>query len=80
VAIREADEPIHHCPHQLAHEQLATHRVGVPNNNHLHMEGCEMSLHVLYMALGPTNVAGIMTSMITCENGMGKSMGGVVGS
>ena len=32
------------------------------------------------VALGPTNVAGITASMITCENGIGKSRGGVAGS
>ena len=32
------------------------------------------------VALGPTNVAGITTSMIACENGIGKSVDGVTGS
>ena len=32
------------------------------------------------VALGPTNVAGITTSMISCENGIGNSLGGVAGS
>ena len=31
VTIREADEPIHRCSHQSAHERLAFHRIGVPN-------------------------------------------------
>ena len=32
------------------------------------------------VALGPTNVAGITASMIACENGIGKALGGVAGS
>ena len=47
VAIREADEPIHRCSHQGVHEQLASHRVGAPNQHHLHMESREMGLWVL---------------------------------
>ena len=30
------------------------------------------------VTLGPTSVAGITTSMITCENGVGNSLGGGV--
>ena len=32
------------------------------------------------VALGPTNVAGITASMIACENGIGKALGGVASS
>ena len=81
VAIREADEPIHHRAHQRAHEQLALHRIRSPNQHHLCMEGREVSLWVLHplkVALGPTNVAGSTTSIIACKNGIGKSLGGVV--
>ena len=31
MAIREADEPVHRCSYQGAHEQLASHRIGAPN-------------------------------------------------
>jgi len=55
MAIREANEPIHRFAYQRAHEQLALHRVGAPNQHHLRMEGREMSLRVLY----------------TCEDGFG---------
>ena len=52
MAIREADEPIHHCSHQCAHEQLASHRVKTPNQHRLCMEGREVSLWVLYTREG----------------------------
>ena len=32
------------------------------------------------VTLGPTSVAGIAASTISCENGVGNSLGGVVGS
>jgi len=32
------------------------------------------------VTLGPTNVVGITTSMIACENGIGNSLGGVASS
>ena len=38
------------------------------------------SFTLVKVALCPTNVAGITTSMIACENGIGKSLGGVAGS
>jgi len=52
MAIREADEPIHHRSHQSAHEQLALYSVRTPNQHHLRMEGREVSLWVLYTREG----------------------------
>ena len=47
MAIREADEPVHRCSCQGAHEQLASHRIGPTKQHHLCMKSCEVSLRVL---------------------------------
>ncbi len=72
VAIRDADEPIHCRPYQRAHEQLTPYCIKTTNQHHLRVESCKM---------GPrTYVAGITTSIITSEKGMGNSLGGVTHS
>jgi len=83
MAIREDDEPVHRCSRQGAHEQLASHPIGAPNQHYLRVESREMGLQVpvpVKVTLGPTSMAGITTSMISCENGVGNSLGGGAGS
>ena len=85
MAIKEADEPVNRCSHQGAHEQLASHRIGGPNQHHLHMKSREMGLRVLRTSegnFGPYKCGwyGITASMISCENGIRNSLGGVAGS
>ena len=46
MAIREADEPVHCCSRQGAHEQLASYRIRAPHQHHLRVESRKMSLRV----------------------------------
>ena len=83
VAIREADEPVHGRSYQSAHEQLTPLRIGALNQHHLCMESRKVGLWsstLVKVTLGPTSVAGITASMISSENGVGNSLGGVSGS
>jgi len=83
VAIREANEPISHCSHQSAHEQFASHRVGAPTNIICVWKAVRWAFESFVpvkVTLGPTNVDGITASMISCENSIRISLGGVAGS
>jgi len=83
VAIKEADEPIHRCAYQHAHEQLASHHVRAPNQHHLRMEGREMSLWVLYTCecgFGPHECGRYHGVHDRLREWHWEMLGGVVGS
>ena len=83
MAIREADEPVHRCSFQSAHEQLALHCIGAPNQHHLCMEGRKVGLRVFHPGeghLGPYQRGWYHCITISGENGVGNSLGGVLGS
>ena len=52
MAIKEADELVHGRSCQSAHEQLAPHRIGAPNQHHLCMESRKVGLRVFHPGEG----------------------------
>ena len=63
--------------HQRAHEHLAMQNIRSSRDHHLSIKCCQMGLRSsipVKTILGIMKLAGITTSIIACENGLGRAL------